>query len=96
MQVHFKYLHLKTFSMVSWGPNWCMFAFLIKGLNIRDSCTCAIPKVRVHLGVIGAHSFSPSPTCESLFHSQTHFLGLMCSCTPHLVVSSMSWLQQDG
>jgi hypothetical protein len=80
---------LKPFQWCLGGPNLCSFALLIKRLNIWDSCTSATPKVRVHLGIIGVHSLAPSPTCESLFHSQTNFLGFMCSCIPCLVVNLM-------
>jgi hypothetical protein len=37
------------------GPIWCLFSLPTKALNIRNSHTSAIPKVGVHLGVIGLH-----------------------------------------
>jgi hypothetical protein len=35
-----------------------------------------------------------SPICENMFHTRTHFLGLMGPCTPHLVINPMLGLQQ--
>ncbi len=45
------------------------------------------------LGSHCAPSLASSPTCESEFHSWTHTLGLMCPCTPHLIVNPMLGLQ---
>ncbi len=49
MRGHFKYLCFTNF------PIWCLFTFPTKVLNIHNSCTNAIPKVGVHLGVIKLH-----------------------------------------
>jgi hypothetical protein len=40
-----------------------------------------------------AQSLTLSPTCGSVFHFQTHFLGFMCPCLPHLI-NLMVGLQQ--
>jgi len=89
MWEHFKHLHFKTFSMVSWGLIWCLFALYTKVLNIREFHTNTTYKVGVHLGAIGFNLLHSPPTCESVFHSQTHFLGLKCLCTPHLIMNLM-------
>jgi hypothetical protein len=41
-----------------------------------------------------APSLTLSPVCESVFRTQTHLLGLMGPCIPHLVANSMLELQQ--
>jgi hypothetical protein len=41
-----------------------------------------------------APSLTLSPICESVFHTQTHSLGLMGPYTPHLVANPMLGLQQ--
>jgi len=43
----------------------------------------------MQLRIIGIPPLAFSPTYESVFHSWTHSLGLMCSCTPHLVDSNV-------
>jgi len=41
-----------------------------------------------------APSIAFSPICESVFHTQTHFLGLMGPCISHLITNPMLKLQQ--
>jgi len=68
------------------GTNNCV-------ITIWDFRTNVTPKVGMHLGVIGSISCT-LPICESVFHTQTHFLGLISPCVPHLVVNPMLGLQQ--
>jgi hypothetical protein len=51
-------------------------------------------KVGMHFGSHCVHFLVLSPTCENVFHFQTYFLSLMCSCTSHLVANLMLGLQQ--
>jgi hypothetical protein len=69
------------------------FPFLIKVINIHNSCTNVIPKMGMHLGVIGLHPFAFFPICESVFHSKTQFFGLMGFCIAHLVANPTLGLQ---
>jgi hypothetical protein len=89
MRRHFRHLHFKIFSMVFCGPIWCLFVFSIKTLNIQNFCTNTTLKVGVHLGAIGFNLLRLPPTCQSVFHSQTHFLSLKHPCTPHLITNLM-------
>ncbi len=43
-----------------------------------------------------AQSLVLSPTCESVFHFQTHSFGLMCLCISHLFANSTLRLRQAG
>jgi hypothetical protein len=67
MQWHFKHLCFKTLLMVSWGLIWCLFDILIKVLNVHNFCMGAIPKVGVHLGVIGLHPLHFPPFLRVCF-----------------------------
>jgi len=46
------------------------------------------------LGNHWALVFALSPICENVFHTQTHSLGPMSPCTPHLIANPMLKLQQ--
>jgi hypothetical protein len=41
------------------------------------------------LGNHWAPSLTFSPICEGVFHTITHYFGLMGLCTPHLVINPM-------
>jgi hypothetical protein len=60
-----------------WYPKgliWCLFAFPTKALNIWDSRTNVIPKMRVHLGVIGFHPLHFPPFVKVCLTSKHTFL----------------------
>jgi hypothetical protein len=89
-------LNIYTFKKIQWyigDPIWCLFALSTKILKIWDSRTSAIPKVGVKLRIIGLHLLH-SPLFMIVFHTRTHFLGLMGFCIPHLAMNSMLGLQQ--
>jgi hypothetical protein len=68
-------LSIYTSSPFQWYPKcpiWCLFDFSTKALNIWDSHTSVIPKVGVHLGIIGLH----------LLHSPS-FVGTNILSWPH-------------
>jgi hypothetical protein len=88
MQNHFKYIHIKTFLMLSWGPIWYIFAFPTKAMNICNSHTSVIPKVGMHLGVIGFHPLHSPPFVKVCF-ALKHIIGLMGPCISHLVENPM-------
>ncbi len=91
---HFRHLHFKTFSMVSYKLNLVIFSFFNKGpkyLELLDKCNS---QSRNALGSHWAPSLALSSICESVFHIQTHFLDLMGPYTPHLVMNPMLGLQQ--
>jgi hypothetical protein len=46
---------LRPFQWYLKGPIWCFFSFSTKALKICVSCTNAIPKMGMHLGIIGFH-----------------------------------------
>jgi hypothetical protein len=64
----------KTFQWYPGGPIWCLFAFSTNVLNIQDSRMSAIPKVRVHLGVIGVHLLRSPPFVRMHFTLKHTFL----------------------
>jgi hypothetical protein len=49
------------------GSMWCLFTFPIKTLNIHNSHTSPIPKVGVHLGIIGLHPLHFLPFVKVCF-----------------------------
>jgi hypothetical protein len=64
----------------------------------------ATPKMGVHLGIIGFHPLH-FPICESVFHTQTHYLGLMCplhstfDCEPNVKVVKprvLLWFEKNS
>jgi hypothetical protein len=57
------------------GPIWCLFAFPMKAMNIRNFSTNATPKVGVHLGVIGFHPLHSPPFLRVCFTPKQIFLG---------------------
>jgi hypothetical protein len=69
------------------------FSFSTKALNIHNSCTSVIPKVGVHLGVIGLHSLHFSPFVKVCF-TPKHTLCVMGPCTSHFVVNRIATLRQ--
>jgi hypothetical protein len=86
---HFRHLHFKTFTMVSWGPNLVFFYLFNEGskhLGLLYECNSQNESaLRSHW----VQSFTLSPICESVFHIWTHSLGLMSFCTLHLVANPM-------
>jgi len=84
----------KPFQWYLGGPIWCLFTFPTKALNIQNLRTNVTP-----ICALGSHwvpSLALSPVCESVFHIQTYFLGLMGPYTPHLVVNPMLRLWHMG
>jgi hypothetical protein len=77
------------------GSIWCLFAFPTKSLNIHNSRTSAIPKVGMHLGVIGLHPLHSPPFVKMCFTTK-HTLGLMGPCTSHFIINPMLGLQHEG
>jgi hypothetical protein len=87
-----KHLSFKTFLRCPQGLIWCFFAFPTKVLNIHNSHMNAIPKVGMHLGVIGLHPLHSPPFVKVCFTLQ-HTLSLMGPCISHLVTNPMLGLQ---
>ncbi len=74
-----------------WCPRgliWCLFTFLTKALNIRNSSTNVIPKMGIHLGVIKFHPLHSPPFMKVCFTSK-HTFGFIGPCTSHLFTNSM-------
>jgi hypothetical protein len=71
---HFRHLNFRTFPVVSWRPNLCLFAFSTKVLNIWNTQTSATPKVGVHLRVIGLHFVHSTPFVRVCFTPKHTFL----------------------
>jgi hypothetical protein len=70
-----------------------MFAFSTKVLNITNSYTSAIPKVGMHLGVIGLHLLHSPPFVKMCFTLKHIFFNLMGLYILHLVTNLMFGLQ---
>jgi hypothetical protein len=75
------------------GPMSCIFAFPTKVLNICNSHTSVIPKVGMHLGIIGIHPLHSSPFVR-VFFTLKHILSLMGPCTSHFIVNPMLRLRK--
>ncbi len=88
MQGNFKHLRFKKFLIVSWGPNWCLFVFSTKVLNICNFHMSVSPKVGVHLGIIGLHPLHSSSFVKVCF-TPKHILGLMGPYVSHFVANPM-------
>jgi hypothetical protein len=71
---------------------WCIFPFPTKALNIHNSYTNTIPKVDVHLGIIGLHPLH-FPSFVKVCFTPKHTLDLMGLCTSHLIANPMLGLQ---
>lgn len=89
MRGHFKYLNFKKFSMISWGLKLVLVFPFNQGSEYPGLSHECNSQNKNALGSPWVQSLAFSPTCETLFHSQTHSLGLICPCTPHLVVNLM-------
>jgi hypothetical protein len=89
MRGHFKHPHSKNFLMVFWGPNLvlvCLFNQGSKHLRLPHKCNSQSGSAfKSHW----APSLAFSPICECFFHTQTHSLGFMGFCTPHIVANPM-------
>ncbi len=57
----------RTFLWCPGGPIWWFFSFSTKTLNIHSFCMSAIPKMGVHLGVIGLHPLHSPPFVKVCF-----------------------------
>ncbi len=82
----------QEFSKVYGGLIWCFFAFPTKAVNICNSHTSAIPKVVLHLGVIGLHPLHYPPFVRVCF-TLKHIFSLMGPCISHFVTNPMLGLQ---
>jgi len=82
-------IYFKTILIVSQRPNLVLVYLLNQGyehLGFPHECNSQSGNA------IWSHwtsSFALSPICKSVFHIWTHSLGLMGSCTLHLIVNSM-------
>jgi len=61
----------RPFQWYPWGPIWWLFTFSTKALNIWESCMNAIPKMEVHLGIIGSISCTFPHLWKCVSHMNT-------------------------
>ncbi len=73
---------LKSFQRYFGGPNWCLFTFSIKVLNIWDYYTNEFPKMRMHFGSHWAKSLTFSPFVRMCFTLKYTLLA-SCALTFH-------------
>ncbi len=65
---------LKAFQWYHGDPIWCLFTLSTKVLNIQNFNTSGIPKMRVHLEVIGFHLLYSPPFMKGCFTLEHIFL----------------------
>jgi hypothetical protein len=75
--------------MVFWGPNWCLFAFSTKALNIFPHECINSNSGSVLWESLGSLSYTLSHLWECVSFLNILLQGLTCFCIPHLITNLM-------